>query len=106
MWPEHANIAVFLLFASIVTYIVLLAIPFLPGIEVGLMLMAMLGTKGIVIIYLSTVLSLSLSFLFGRLLSPRCLASTQEWFHFTRGLIGVSQRRFVETRALQPSACL
>jgi hypothetical protein len=35
MWPQHANMAVFVLFTSIVSYIVLLAIPFLPGIEVG-----------------------------------------------------------------------
>ncbi|MGA6994481.1 MAG: hypothetical protein WBX50_11370, partial [Candidatus Deferrimicrobiaceae bacterium] len=67
MWPQHADMAVFVLFASIVFYILLLAIPFLPGIEVGLMLMAMLGSKGIVLVYLCTVFALSLSFLFGRL---------------------------------------
>ena len=84
MWPRHINIAFFLLFASIGLYILLLAIPFLPGIEVGLMLMAMLGHKGIVLVYLCTVLALSLSFLFGRLLPPRHLARTLGWFHLTR----------------------
>jgi hypothetical protein len=84
MWPQHANIAVFLLFASIVSYILLLAIPFLPGIEVGLMLMAMLGAKGIVLVYLCTVLSLSLSFLFGRLLPVSYLARSLGWFHLNR----------------------
>nr|NIS74056.1 hypothetical protein [Deltaproteobacteria bacterium] len=84
MWPEYADMAVVLLLTSIVFYILLLAIPFLPGIEVGLMLMAMLGTKGIVIVYLSTVLSLSLSFLFGRLLPPRYLARVFGWFHLSR----------------------
>ncbi len=84
MWPQHANMAVFVLFASIVSYIVLLAIPFLPGIEVGLMLMAMLGAKGIVIVYLCTLLSLSLSFLFGRVLPPRYLARALGWFHLNR----------------------
>ncbi len=85
MWPQHANMAVSLLFASIVTYILLLAIPFLPGIEVGLMLMAMLGTKGIVLVYLCTLLSLSLSFLFGRIFPPRYLARALGWFHLNRG---------------------
>jgi hypothetical protein len=66
------------------TYIVLLAIPFLPGIEVGLMLMAMLGAKGIVLVYLCTLLSLSLSFLFGRVLPPRYLARALGWFHLNR----------------------
>ena len=85
MWPEHANMAAFLLFASIVTYVLLLAIPFLPGIEVGLMLMAILGPKGIVLVYLCTLLSLSLSFLFGRLIPPRYLARALGWFHLNRG---------------------
>ena len=84
MWPRHINMAFFLLFASIGLYILLLAIPFLPGIEVGLMLMAMLGAKGIVLVYLCTVLSLSLSFLFGRLLPPRYLARALGWFHLHR----------------------
>jgi hypothetical protein len=85
MWPQHADMAVFVLFSSIVTYIVLLAVPFLPGIEVGLMLMAMLGMKGIVLVYFCTVLSLSLSFLFGRVLPPRYLARALGWFHLNRG---------------------
>ena len=84
MWPEYVNAAVFLLFASMVAYILLLAIPFLPGIEVGLVLMAVLGPKGIALIYLCTVLSLSLSFLFGRLLPPRYLASFLDWFNLKR----------------------
>lgn len=84
MWPEYVDIAAFLLFASIVTYILLLAIPFLPGIEVGLVLMAILGVKGIVLVYLCTVLSLSLSFLFGRLLPPRYVARVLGWFHLFR----------------------
>ena len=84
MWPQHADTAVFLLFASVVLYILLLAIPFLPGIEVGLMLMAMLGHKGIILVYLCTVASLSLSFLFGRLLPPRHLARALDWFHLAR----------------------
>ena len=49
-WPRHMTMTTFLLFASIVSYIVLLAISFLPGIEMGLMLMAMLGLKGIVLV--------------------------------------------------------
>jgi len=84
MWPEHADTAAVLLFVLIVSYVLLLAIPFLPGIEVGLLLMAMLGTRGIVLVYLCTILSLSLSFLFGRLLPARYLARALEWFHLFR----------------------
>ena len=84
MWPRHVNTASYLLFALVVSYMLLLAIPFLPGIEVGLMLMAMLGLKGIILIYFCTVVALSLSFLVGRLLPPRYLARALAWFHLRR----------------------
>lgn len=84
MWPRHVDAVSFLLVATVVSYMLLLAIPFLPGIELGLMLMAMLGSKGIVLVYACTVLALSLSFLFGRLLPPRFLAHALGWFHLTR----------------------
>lgn len=74
MWPSDVDTVVFLVFSSAALYVVLMAIPFMPGIEVGLMLMAMLGVGGIVLVYLCTVLALSLSFLAGRLLSPRHIA--------------------------------
>lgn len=70
MWPRHANMALTLLTVSVVAYVLLLAIPFLPGIEIGLMVMVLLGRPGIVLVYLATVLALTLSFLLGRLLSP------------------------------------
>lgn len=73
-----------LLLLSIVSYVLLLAVPFLPGIEVGLMLMALLGTKGIVLVYLCTILALSFSFLFGRFLPARYLARVLGWFHLCR----------------------
>lgn len=107
MWPRHVHAASFLLFATVVSYMLLLAIPFLPGIEVGLMLMAMLGHKGILLVYLCTVMALSLSFLFGRLLPPRHLARALGWFHLTRaremidvlGPLGPEERLLFLTRS-------
>ena len=46
--------------------------------------MAILGVKEIVLVYLCTVLSLSLSFLFGRLLPPRYVARALGWYHLFR----------------------
>jgi len=74
MWPSDIDTAVFLVFSSAALYVVLMALPFMPGIEVGLTLMAMLGGGGIVLVYLCTVLALSLSFLAGRFLPPRYVA--------------------------------
>lgn len=74
MWPSKVDTAVFLIFSSAALYVVLMALPFMPGIEVGLALMGILGTGGIVLVYLCTVLALSLSFLAGRLIPPRYVA--------------------------------
>jgi hypothetical protein len=84
MWPRHVNTAVFIVFASATLYVVLMALPFMPGIEVGLMLMAILGVGGIVLVYLCTVLALSLSFLTGRLLPPRYIARALGWVNLHR----------------------
>jgi hypothetical protein len=89
MWPRHVNLAVFIVFASAALYIVLTVLPFMPGIEVGLMLMAMLGVEGIVLAYLCTVLALSLSFLAGRLIPPRLVGRILGWLtlHRARKLV-------------------
>ena len=47
-------------------YSLLLAIPFVAGVEIGICLMALFGFKGILAAYLATVLGLSLAYFFGR----------------------------------------
>jgi hypothetical protein len=84
MWPSDVDMAIFIVFGSAVLYVVLMALPFMPGIEIGLMLMAMLGVGGIVLVYLCTVLALSLSFLAGRLLPPRYVARALGWLRLER----------------------
>ena len=84
MWPSDVNIAVFIVFGSAILHVVLMALPFMPGIEVGLIPMAMLGVGGIVLVYLCTVLALSLSFLAGRLLPPRYVARALGWLRLER----------------------
>ncbi len=49
-------------------YTVLLSIPFVPGAEIGVALMAMLGPRIALLIYLCTLAGLSLSFVLGRLI--------------------------------------
>jgi len=58
LWPRHINMALTLLTASVVAYVLLLAIPFLPGVEIGLMVMVLFGRPGIAFVYLATVLAL------------------------------------------------
>lgn len=55
-------------------YAVLLAIPFVPGVEVGLGMMLILGPATYALVYLGTVLGLTLGFAAGRLVPARACA--------------------------------
>ena len=65
-------------------YALVLAVPFVPGAEIGIAMMIMAGPKTAVIVYLSTVLGLSLSFLIGRFLPVQILTNCLKWLGFTR----------------------
>ncbi|WP_298829023.1 hypothetical protein [uncultured Piscinibacter sp.] len=54
----------------LVVYVIAMALPFVPGIEIGLALMLAMGVDGIVLVYAGTQLALAASFLCGRFL-PR-----------------------------------
>jgi hypothetical protein len=80
-WPEHENLIITVLWFAIVVYVLWMALPFVPGIELGLALMVMLGTRGVVLVYLCTLLSLSLSFTIGRLIPLHGFARFLGWLH-------------------------
>ena len=54
-------------------YAILLAVPFVPGVEIGVALMAMLGPQIALLVYLCTLAGLSLSFTLGRLIPIKAL---------------------------------
>jgi hypothetical protein len=80
-WPEHEHIVITVLWFAIVVYVLWMALPFVPGVELGLALMLMLGTRGVVLVYLCTLLSLSLSFTIGRLIPLNSFARFLGWLH-------------------------
>lgn len=84
LWPRHADAFLPFLVIAVATYVLLLSIPFLPGIEMGLMLMSMLGVPGIFLVYLATLLALSIGFLLGRLIPPHIIEQVLESFHLRR----------------------
>jgi hypothetical protein len=59
------------LIAGGIIYSLLLSLPFVPGVELGILLMCVFGKEGIVFVYLATVAGLSLAFLIGRLVPRR-----------------------------------
>lgn len=59
--------------AGTATYIILMAIPFVPGAEIGLTLLTVLGGAIAPLVYLATASSLVIAYLIGRLLPPRIM---------------------------------
>jgi hypothetical protein len=66
------------LIAGGIIYSLLLSLPFVPGVELGILLMCTFGKEGIVFVYLATVAGLSLAFLIGRLVPRRWIDSGLE----------------------------
>lgn len=84
IWPEHLHIVDRVVLAGVLLYMILMAMPFVPGVELGLAFMMMLGPKGIVLIYVCTLIALAAAFGLGRLVPARLLASFLRWLHLAR----------------------
>lgn len=84
LWPSQDIIIETALSVSILIYILWMAMPFMPGIELGISLMAILGAKGVILVYLCTLLSLSLSFVIGRLIPIKAFSSFLGWLHLRK----------------------
>jgi hypothetical protein len=91
LFPRHDSMLQFMVLGATLLYVLLMAIPFMPGIEIGLALMILLGSKGALLIYLSTMLALSISFIIGRRTPPNLIIPLLDWFHLYRAGALVSQ---------------
>ncbi len=56
-------------------YILVLALPFVPGVEFGLLLMVLFGREGVIAAYVATIVGLSLSYLAARTVPDRITLS-------------------------------
>ena len=65
-------------------YVLLLSLPFVPGVELGVLLMCVFGKSGVVFVYVATVAGLSLAFLMGRLLPKKWLESRLQKVGFSQ----------------------
>jgi hypothetical protein len=106
-WVSHILIARFslyvtarnepLLHRTIMTatavYIVFMAIPFMPAVEIGLSMLVIFGPKISFLVYVSTVVALTLAYLVGRVLPARFAAKAF-------GLVGLTKtQNFVDRLA-------
>lgn len=71
----HQTVLRYAVWVGLFSYAVLLAIPFVPGMEISLGLLAALGGDVAPSIYAASVISLTVSFLVGRLLPLAAIAS-------------------------------
>jgi len=94
----HAQLFDAMIAAALLAYVLAMALPFVPGIEIGLALMLVLGDEGIVLVYLATQVALLISFLVGRWVPTRCITAAFRWLHMERA------GRLVEAMGAIPGA--
>jgi len=84
LWPldtaEVQMVAVILL----IVYAICMMLPYLPAIELGLILLAMLDIQGILILYLVTVAALTISYAIGRTIPVSVLQTLFRFLHLKK----------------------
>lgn len=98
--PSNEDIVHRAIVTTALVYAVFIAIPFVPGVEIELTLIGMLGPPIVFLVYVSTVAGLSLSFVVGRIISLRRLINLFDTFQLKRasGLVGVLEPMSREER--------
>ncbi len=91
LFPRHEPMLHAIVLVAVVIYIVLMATPFMPGIEIGLALMMLLGNKGAILVYLCTLAALSVSFAIGRKIPSRFIDLLLNWLHLYKASALVRQ---------------
>ena len=84
LWPINLEQTQMLIGCLILAYAVCMMLPFMPAIELGLLLLAMLDIQGVVWLYLVTVLALTASYGMGRLIPVSMLKKLFQYLHFQR----------------------
>jgi len=82
--PSNEDMVHRMLMIAASVYALLIAIPFVPGVELGLAIIALLGPPIVFLIYLSTLLGLSISYAIGRLIPLRRLVAALGRFGLVR----------------------
>jgi len=82
---------------STILYVLLIAVPFVPGIEMGLALLIMAGPSVALLVYGATVLGLSLAYLLGYLLPVSWLRSLFEYLQLARASRLIEQMEPLDT---------
>ena len=82
--PRNEPMVHRLIMTATATYVFLMALPFCPGMEVGLGMILVFGAKIVPLVYGATVVALLLAFLVGRLVPARRIIATFDLLHLRR----------------------
>ncbi len=69
--PANSEIGMVGLWLGAFVFALILALPFVPGVELGLLLMIIFGTEGVIAAYVATILGLSLAYLVAQTVPKR-----------------------------------
>jgi len=81
---ENAYMQQSMIISAMILYVLLMMLPFVPGVEIGLGLMVMFGPKIAPLVYAGTVLALVLAFLVGRLVPHLTIVRMLQALHLKR----------------------
>jgi hypothetical protein len=79
LFPRHESMLQGALLIALLLYILLMATPFMPGLEVGLAVMFLFGSKSALLVYLCTIGALSISYTTGRFFPLRIVHRLLKW---------------------------
>jgi hypothetical protein len=98
---EAGPVATGLVAAGFLAFILFSAIPFVPGAEIGLGLLMVMGAQGAVAVYAGMITALTLAFAAGRLVPVRCLTAAfgALGFERARALVAESTETSIGDRA-------
>ena len=84
LFPRHESMLQGALLIALLLYILLMATPFMPGIELGLAVMLLLGSKSALLIYLCTLIALSISYTIGRFFPIHLVRRFLKWLYLEK----------------------
>lgn len=97
--PSNEDLVHRALMMTSVVYTVLIAVPFVPAVEIALSLLALFGPPVVLLVYLCTLIGLSFSFVAGRLIPSRTLSRLLNELHLRRAGGLVARLEPMDTQA-------
>lgn len=96
--PSNSDMVYSLLLIIFAVYVLVIAMPFVPGIEIGLALLVILGKAGVPLVFTCNLLALALAFVVGRFIPLHLIARLFDWLRLESG------RELIERMAARPAA--